>query len=274
MTPMNNEYEKNICNRLFDKSNFKFLELRLKSSTTDDNVQPVWKASASTDNGSMAFCSIYKPYTSKLLDELNIESCADISFRFTKACDISSVFKDYQYEFIQKVINNLYNIGKNFNIYISMTHILLDNLTLAQVYTEYTTKEHHSKLQEVKLTSIGEVKLNSPFFEKNKEKTKLIRSKPIKLFVKYKIIEDEIHPIVLLTFPYGAKQSITFHLDIHPSIDYKNKLESINNQYTNAIIKNIDLSLKRHLKLKRKDLNELSVEHKKDFLKIIEMSLI
>lgn len=274
MTTVNNEYEKNICNSLFDKSNFKFLELRLKSSTKDNDAPPVWKASASTDNGSMAFCSIYKPYTSKLLDELNIDSCADISFRFTKASDISSVFKDCQYEFIHEVIHNLYEIGKNFNIYASMTDILLENLTLAQVYTEYTTKAHHSRLQEVKLTSIGDVKLTSPFFEQNKEKTKLIRSKPIKLFVKYKIIDDEIHPIVLLTFPYGAKQSITFHLDIHPSIDYKHKLESINNQYTKAVVENIDLSLKRHLKLKRKDINELSVEHKKDCLKVIEMSLI
>lgn len=214
-------------------------------------------------NGAEALFSITKPYQTSI--GLMDGEC-NISFKNAKPEDIKQVFSYLNYDFFYKTIRKLYQIGFDFGFFQSIVEP--KDFNLSDIY------KLNSSNKEIKMAKIGKVYLHSSVYEKNVNRRDDIILKNIIVFVKYILVDTEIHPVLDLTFPISAKEMIYLDIDLHPSFNYNHVLLEIEHIYTAAIVKHLDLILKRYTNLKQKDIDKLTIIEKQQYFKIVEMSKI
>lgn len=256
-----------IYNRLFEKTNFIFVETRekdIRKCWSEDDYNNSAVVVAKTPDGGEALLTITKPYTASMTNVLISGKCS-LVFNHVTSHEINQIFSHLNYTFLFETLDTLYSMGKEFNFFESMT--------FPQDFTFSTLYKVEEKIQTPKMAKVGKVNLSMPLYEKNVDRVNTVSTKNIILFIKYELINDELSPILSLTFPCGAKKNISFDLNLHPDFDYHSELIEIRKAFTLVITKHIDLLLKRHMNLKQKEIDAMPIEEKKQNLKIIEMSI-
>lgn len=264
---MDIHYFKTVYNNLFSKTCFSLIEIREKDRNkcwTDEECRNSAVLVARTPSTAEALLTLTKSYTSEDNSMFFLGSCS-LSFSKTTADEINQIFSHLNYDYLFSTLELLYQIGKEFNFF--------DSMFFPQDFTFSDLYKIEGKNQIPKKASIGKVQLSASLYEKKVDRVNTISQKNIIMRVKYHLINDEIHPIISLVFPCGAKKMIYFDLNLHPSFDYVSERSEISSQFTKVLIEHIDLLLKRYMNLKQADLNDMPLDEKKQHLKIIEMSV-
>jgi hypothetical protein len=184
------------------------------------------------------------------------------------------LFSNLNYNYVYKVIEQCYNIGENLGFYEKIARN--ENFNLADGFN-FDRKETKIKQKvNVVLTNIGEIFFHPMLVEQNTDNLRWIIKKSICIYVRFKIINNELHPILLLTLPYAPRKNITFHLDLHPSFTEPSHLQCqvITHTFKETLSSYLDTLLKRHLKMKVREIKKLTIEDKKNYLMIAHMSKI
>lgn len=243
------------------------MEIREKDRNkcwTDEECRNSAVLVARAPSNAEALLTMTKSYSSEKNNTLFSGICS-LSFSQTTTAEINQIFAHLNYHFLFSTLDLLYQIGKEFNFF--------DSMSFPQDFTFSDLYKIEGKNQTPKKASIGKVQLSASLYEKKVDRVNTISQKNIIMRVKYHLINDEIHPIISLAFPCGAKKMIYFDLNLHPSFDYVSARSEISSQFTKVLVEHIDLLLKRYLNLKQVDLNDMPLDEKKQHLKIIEMSV-
>lgn len=193
-------------------------------------------------------------------------------FEKVKKEQVMKLFEHLNYEYVDNVISTCYEIGQDCGFYEKINRI--ESLNLADGFA--FTKNKITTRSKVVLSNIGEIHFQPLVVEQNTDNLRWIFKKSICMYVRFKIINNELHPFILLTLPYAPRKNITFHLDLHPSFveESKTKFLSIKKEFEDTLLHYMGTLLKRHLKMKAKDLDKLSLEDKKNYLIIAHMNKI
>lgn len=193
-------------------------------------------------------------------------------FEKVKKEQVEKLFESLNYDYLNNVISACYSMGQDFGFYESMSMLKAFNLADGFCFSKNKTTPR----SKVVLTNIGEIHFQPVVVEQNTDNLRWIRKKSICAYVRFKIINNELHPFVLLTIPYAPRKNITFHLDLHPA--YKEQVpEAFNlviNTFESTLSNYMSTLLKRHLKMKAKDLAMLSLEDKKSYLIVAHMNKV
>lgn len=259
-------------NDLFDNSTFRLM-------STNKLANKYYNFVSVGNNDSKAILSLIDP--EHMIDSAHINSLSFqeylnansiLIFEKTTKDDIAKLFSHLNYDYVEKVIQACYAMGSELGFYEKMKKN--ETFNLGDGFNGRLGKVNAKSI--VVLTNIGEIYFQPVLVEQNTDNLRWIVKKSICVYVRFKIINNELHPFVLLTLPYAPRKNITFHLDLHPSF------EASSNIYLNVIVNEFEITLsnylgtllKRHLKIKAKDLEKLSLVDKKNYLIIAHMNKI
>lgn len=259
-------------NDLFDNSTFRLM-------STNKLANKYYNFVSVGNNDSKAILSLIDP--EHMIDSAHINSLSFqeylnansiLIFEKTTKDDIAKLFSHLNYDYVEKVIQACYAMGSELGFYEKMKKN--ETFNLGDGFNGRLGKVNAKSV--VVLTNIGEIYFQPVLVEQNTDNLRWIVKKSICVYVRFKIINNELHPFVLLTLPYAPRKNITFHLDLHPSF------EASSNIYLNVIVNEFEITLsnylgtllKRHLKIKAKDLEKLSLVDKKNYLIIAHMNKI
>lgn len=259
-------------NDLFDNSTFRLM-------STNKLANKYYNFVSVGNNDSKAILSLIDP--EHMIDSAHINSLSFqeylnansiLIFEKTTKDDIAKLFSHLNYDYVEKVIQACYAMGSELGFYEKMNKN--ETFNLGDGFNGRLGKVNAKSV--VVLTNIGEIYFQPVLVEQNTDNLRWIVKKSICVYVRFKIINNELHPFVLLTIPYAPRKNITFHLDLHPSF------EASSNIYLNVIVNEFEITLsnylgtllKRHLKIKAKDLEKLSLVDKKNYLIVAHMNKI
>ena len=259
-------------NDLFDNSTFRLM-------STNKLANKYYNFVSVGNNDSKAILSLIDP--EHMIDSAHINSLSFqeylnansiLIFEKTTKDDIAKLFSHLNYDYVEKVIQACYAMGSELGFYEKMKKN--ETFNLGDGFNGRLGKVNAKSV--VVLTNIGEIYFQPVLVEQNTDNLRWIVKKSICVYVRFKIINNELHPFVLLTLPYAPRKNITFHLDLHPSF------EASSNIYLNVIVNEFEITLsnylgtllKRHLIIKAKDLEKLSLVDKKNYLIIAHMNKI
>ncbi len=189
---------------------------------------------------------------------------------------VSSLFSqvNYNYEIVNKVINDCFLMGQQ--------HALFESLETIKdpAIHHYFKKAYQFKGISRKListeTKISEVNFADFFKTKNNTKNGKLRSRRITIDYKFGISNGVIHPLAEITFPISISDKMLITVDIHPDGQAFNErqLEKTMSKLNIVLKERVDMILRKELKLKNKYLSTLTFEDKLNYLKVAEMSMI
>ena len=235
-------------NDLFDNSTFRLM-------STNKLANKYYNFVSVGNNDSKAILSLIDP--EHMIDSAHINSLSFqeylnansiLIFEKTTKDDIAKLFSHLNYDYVEKVIQACYAMGSELGFYEKMNKN--ETFNLGDGFNGRLGKVNAKSV--VVLTNIGEIYFQPVLVEQNTDNLRWIVKKSICVYVRFKIINNELHPFVLLTIPYAPRKNITFHLDLHPSF------EASSNIYLNVIVNEFEITLsnylgtllKRHLKIK------------------------
>lgn len=189
---------------------------------------------------------------------------------------VSSLFGqvNYNYEIVNKVINDCFAMGQQ--------HALFESLETIKdpALHHYFKKAYQFKGISTKListeTKISEVNFADFFKTKNNTRNGKLRSRRITIVYKFAVTNGVIHPLAEITFPISISDKMFITVDIHPDGQAFNErqLEKAMSKLDIVLKERVDMILRKELKLKNKYLATLTFEDKLNYLKVAEMSMI
>lgn len=264
---MNKEDFTAACNDLLTGSTFSLINIQKKDNHYYNFV--------AADGQAKVVLSLTDPYFDpyELKNDphfLNANSL--LFFEKSHKQQAESLFQKYNYDFFNRVVSSCYEIGEYFGFYKSI--LLKTPFNLADGFD--FKKQKITPKAKCFIFKYGDITFHPILVEQNTDNLHWIVKKSICVYVRFKIINNELHPFVLLTIPYSPRKNITFHLDLHSSFkpEVDNKLVSIKQEYTEALAHYMGILLKRYFKMKAKEIEQLSLEEKKDYLMIAHMDRI
>lgn len=268
---MNKDDFKLAADDLFENSSFKLINIQQPDKyfynfvAADGNTKAVLSLTDPEDHA-----AITRGNSLTFIDYLNANSI--LFFEKVKKEQVEQLFSHLNYEYMDKIIAACYAMGNDLGFYENINRNPTFNLADGFNFLKNKTT---SKSKAV-LTNIGEIHFQPTVVEQNTDNLRWIRKKSICVYVRFKIINNETHPFVLLTIPYAPRKNITLHVDLHPSFaeESKTKFNLIMKEFEDTLSYYLGTLLKRHLKMKQKDLDKLSLEDKKNYLIIAHMNKI
>lgn len=181
---------------------------------------------------------------------------------------------NYNYEIINKVINDCFAMGQH--------HALFESLETIKdpAIHHYFKKAYQFKGISRKLISteskISEVNFTDFFKTKNNTKNGKLRSRRITIDYKFGISNGVVHPLAEITFPISISDKMLITVDIHPDGQGFNERQIEKAMFKLDIVlkERMNMILRKELKLKNKYLSTLTFEDKINYLKVAEMSMI
>lgn len=174
--------------------------------------------------------------------------------------------QNYNYEVVEKVMNDCFEIGRSFSFFNTMQEI--KNIKLHDSF-DYSFGEPRITVKNVS-------KLNLASFLKSKNDGKplnKVASHRVEFFVSN---DNEIHPILFLTIPYCSSSSFTIKIYLHPS-QKESQLDSLElqiNDFKTLLEDHLDFLLNKRIKLTKDEIAYLTLEEKLNYIPILEMNSI
>jgi hypothetical protein len=197
-------------------------------------------------------------------------SCTcNISFKNLSKQPVKELFdaKNYNYDLIDKTINELFKIGKSYNFYKGMTPIKNNRLEDSFMRNGYPRGNSSKNLTKLTLSGF----LTDKYTDDNPLK------KISKQHLNFYLSENnEIFPIITLFFPYSSTADFICFINLHPSqreLQIKNLIQ-IKKDFTAELEEQLNTVLKRKLKLKKEDLITMTTQEKLNYIPVIEMTRI
>lgn len=270
-TIMNKDDFKLAYDDLFKNSSFKLIDIQKHNKNFYNFI--------GGDGNTRAILSLTDPEHhpkvingSSLVHSEYLNANSILFFEKAKREQVEKLFETLNYEYLNNVISACYAMGQDFGFYENMS--MLKAFSLADCFS--FSKNKTTPRSKVVLTNIGEIHFQPVVVEQNTDNLKWIRKKSICAYVRFKIVNNELHPFVLLTVPYAPRKNITFDLDLHP-LSKDESIEAFNlvvNTFESTLSNYMNTLLKRHLKMKVKELELLSIEDKKNYLIVAHMNKV
>lgn len=203
-----------------------------------------------------------------------------IGFRNIKPPMIAKLLEDnqYNYEIVEKAINQFFNLGEKYKLFKSLKPIknLKIEETLSNVYRWDSEDQNTFYAYEKTISNIQFSNFYKTENHKSTFRPKKLKGKNMTLYYRFVLRNGEIHPIAKMDYPVAPNVSIPIEFDIHPNaIEESNeKFAKYYNELDERLNKRVNQILKKELKLTTKDIAELSMDDKINYLIISEMSVI
>lgn len=200
------------------------------------------------------------------ISETNYDTSCRFQLRNMSDAELEYLFRDnnYNYDLVKKMIDDLFEIGQNFKFFTEMTPI--KNFELKDSYNKQITYRSESIQTATKIT------LSSIVANKN------IQGKPTKKTSFFHLgfylsEENEIHPILTLIISYSTTKYVRFDINLHPSKrdELISSISNMLNEFEGLLIKQLDFVLNKTLKIKKDELQTLTLEEKKNYLSVVDM---
>lgn len=174
--------------------------------------------------------------------------------------------QNYNYELVEKAMNDCFKIGKSFSFFNSMQDI--NNIKLQDSF-DYSFDEPRITVKNVS-------KLNLASFLKPRNDGKQLNkvaSHRVEFFVGD---DNEIHPILYLTIPYCSSSSFMIKIYLHPS-KKESQLDNLElqiNDFKKLLECHLDFLLNKRIKLAKNEISCLTLAEKLNYIPILEMHSI
>jgi hypothetical protein len=193
------------------------------------------------------------------------------SFHLTNMSDVdvSYIFRDndYNYDVVEKVINALFKLGQEFSFYTEMSPI--QNIKLENNFNKNGIQKAVIVPTVTKLT-LSSILADKSASGKPTKKTAIVH-------LAFMVSDDnQLHPVLELAIPYSVSKFTRFLIHLHPSKrdEQIKHIPVILKEFENLLITHLDFVLTKFLKIKKNELDTMTLEDKKNYLPVIEMSRI
>lgn len=195
----------------------------------------------------------------------------NISFKNLLKSELKNFFdtKNYNYDLLDKTINELFKIGKSYNFYQNMTPIKNNRLEDCFIQNGYPNPRVNNTKNLTKIALSGF--LTDKYTNENP--LKKVAQQHLDFYV---ADTGEIYPIMTLFFPYSSSADFLCFINLHPSQRESQikHLKKIKKEFTEHLIEQLDTVLKRKLKFKKEELLQMTIQEKLNYIPVIEMSRI
>lgn len=175
--------------------------------------------------------------------------------------------QNYNYDLVINTLTELFDIGKNFNIYRNMTPI--KNLTIENLLKK--NNDPHPKFSFSSTKDINKLTLSSIFINKKNDKQ-------LKKMTRYHLgfylgEASQIHPIMTVFIPYTNNAEFKFAINLHPAEKESQIriIENIKEEFKKELEKKLENLLRRRLKFKKDDLLRMTTDDKINYVPVLEM---
>jgi len=176
--------------------------------------------------------------------------------------------QNYNYDLVNSLLYEFFNIGKSFNIYRDMTDV--KNIPVENLLRKLKGRDPIYAFDYTK--DVTKITLSSIFINKKQP------DKPLKKMARYHLDfylgeDSKIHPIMTLYMPYSDTNEFELKIDLHPATknSQHNYIEKYKKDFKSALETKIDNTLKRRLKMKKDDLLKMTTEDKINYVQVLEM---
>lgn len=220
-------------------------------------------------NTSTLTCVFTKPNPDRLIPNTEYDYICIIGFNYVTNEVIENLFrsKDYDYEFVNRALKEVTDLGIEYGF--------IKEFTIG----DFSVEEQFKSTLINKTSSFrpsGVITFSNALVEFDSDFKKMIYKRTLNVEVIFIVKNNEIHPLLLISFPITAKKKYYMYLDIHADNKDNHEAELLNiKQDCIAKLKeHIDSLLRKNFKMNNTELNNMSIEDKLDYLKVIEMGMI
>lgn len=183
----------------------------------------------------------------------------------------------YNYSFIEKAIQHLYQLGENYKLYKTLKPVryikIEETLVSRDLWTHYqnTLFASTKNISNIQFSNFYKTSLHKQ--EKGRKK---LKGKNMTLCYHFVLRNNKIHPLVIIDYPVSPNASIELVFDIHPDQEQEaeERLLKYSSELEERLIKRVNQVLKKELNFTDKTLAPLTTEDKINYLTIAEMSEI
>lgn len=203
-----------------------------------------------------------------------------VGFKNMKISTIATLLDEnnYNYEIIERSINEFFKLGEKYKLFTTLKNLkslkIEDNLSMAHRW-EYDDRDSLFLYSQV----ISNIKFSNFYKTENHKKTirpKKLKGKNMNLQYKFILKNGKLHPTAHIDYPIAPNVSIPFIFDMHPDAveDSNAKFTKYYNELDDRLNKRINQILKKELYFNDKEITELSIDDKLNYLIIAEMKEI
>lgn len=211
-----------------------------------------------------SFCKIFPKIIDSIYDDI-----AYIRFTNTPKKVFNEIIdaQHYNHQLLADIIHDLFEIGKSFGFYKTISP--LKNIKINDAFDKSGDEWY------VSVKTVAKLSLST--FLKEKGNSIKEFNKTIYYDLQFLIGDDaEIHPIVYLYVPYCNSYNLEIHINLHPS-QSENQLklfEDVKLEVNKQLETHLDGLLNRVLKIKKDDIETMTLKDKLMYITVLEMNKI
>lgn len=220
-------------------------------------------------NTSTVACVFTKANPDKMIPNTEYEYICTMAFNYVNNTVIDAVFrsKNYDYELVKRALKEVIDL--------SIEYGFIKEFTIG----DFSVEEQFKSTLINKTSSFrqaGSITFSNALVEFDEFFGKMIYKRTLNVEVVFIVKNNEIHPVLMIAFPFTAKKRYYMYLDIHTDNKHNHEAELLNIKQgcIEKMNEHVDILLMKKLKMNNTDLNKMNLDAKLDYLKVIEMGLI
>lgn len=220
-------------------------------------------------NTSTVACVFTKPNPDRMIPNTKYDYICTMAFNYVTNTVIDELFrsKNYDYELVNRALKEVTDLGIEYGF--------IKEFTIG----DFSVEEQFKSTLINKTSSFrpaGVITFSNALVEFDPDFGKTIYKRTLNVEVIFIVKNNEIHPLLLISFPFTAKKKYYMYLDIHTDNkkNHDDELLNIKQGCIEKMNEHIDSLLIEKFKINNSDLNKMNLESKLDYLKVIEMGLI
>lgn len=205
----------------------------------------------------------------KTIPDIDYEARCRITFTNVSNEVIESLFKskNYNYQSAETTIRELAKISMDFNF---IKDFIINDLSIDLQFKSTMIDKRTT------FRPTGVLTYSSPLVEFDDDFKTMMYKRTINVDVIFVIKNAEIHPLLLVAFPITTKKKHYMYFDLldNDTQRHEAKLLKEKETYINKMKEHLDFLLTKNFNLNNNDLDNMSLDSKIDYLRVIEMSTI
>ena len=220
-------------------------------------------------NTSSVACVFIKANPDKMIPNIKYEYICTMAFNYVTNAVIDEFFrsKNYDYELVNRALKEVTDLGIEYGF--------IKEFTIG----DFSVEEQFKSTLINKTSSFrpaGVITFSNALVEFDNDFGKMIYKRTLNVEVVFIVKNNEIHPVLMIAFPFTAKKKYYMYLDIHKDHKHNHEYELLNIQQSciKKMNEHVDILLMENFKMNNSDLNKMNLEAKLDYLKVLEMGMI
>lgn len=218
-------------------------------------------------NTSTVSCYFAKP--ERLIPNMNYDYTCSMKFRYVENETIDKLFENkiYDYTYVKNVFKALNEIGERYGF---VKEVKVKDFSVEGSFKSRMIEKNSS------FKPAGVVTLSNALVQFDPDYKKMVYACTINIELLFIVKDNRLNPVLIVSYPVSAKKRYYLYLNIHLANECNQVKELLvfKNDYELKVKEHMDDLLKNNFKMNISDINQLTIEDKIDYMKIIEMGSI